>query len=711
MSGSSPERNLSGAREEDDSFLKSCKIAEIFHRPTHSSPLPRLSDKVKKRSSYPIHISEEPPREEDVSPMDSAEEMPQLFDFSEEPAMPILDNPATELNRAISSIRPERMDDLDLGDIITDLAANSNDSDDSCMIVEPPPIILEQKPLPKPDADDMKYNHKRNMIFGIYGKSQDKSSHKMVKETKSIFDVDESEGSIAVKVSSEEEDEELSSGSESDSTSSSSSCSELLSPLQVDDLEDSHGEKKPNLQCSNPPTSPESSDSSDSESSSSGPGTPPPTLAPEIPDSPPSSHSFRHRELKPLKRQDRPKVSKNKRKVEMASQTDFSPSMPLVHHISGGATPPMLIGFGMEPSKLNRGRPRKNPPMLEPEISSLGGLKREEQDEMEVEEEREPPLEDYNSSQGSKKKKGKLSVFFSAAKHWQKQQEKSNRRTEDNIYDFNDEEPDGSSEEPNEEVCDNRKHSKAAKSKLLKVRNKHKEGHHRKRRESQQKSHKVKNIHSHHLSERKRVKKQRKIVLSSDDDEEDKEKEVDEVKAKRNHKGKRERRVSNVAKDDCTQCRPVPHLANNKQEPVSDGEPARSQKPTEPAVQVKKTVIKKERKMLDAVQPVFELFGTSNNFADIGSTPGLIFSKKFCSLKPDTFWKEGGLKLIEEPTLKSEQLSSSSSQQQQQESKGSTFTTKASVKEMPSNGSSQSFPPAFVPKNQVGVFDTAIYEH
>ena len=695
MSGSSPERNPSGSREEDDTFLKSCKIAEIFHRPTHTSPLPRLSDKVKKRPNHPINISEEPPRE-DLSPMDSAEEMPQLFDFSEEPPMPILDNPANELNRAISSIRPERMDDLDLGDIITDLA-NSNDSDDSCMIVEPPPIIVEQKSLPKPDADDMKYNHKRNMIFGIYGKSQDKNSHKMVKETKSIFDVDESEGSIAVKVSSEDEE---SSGSESDSTSSSSSCSELLSPIQQVDLEDSHGEKKPNLQCSNPPTSAESSDSSDSESSSSGSGTPPPTLAPEIPDSPPHSHSSRHRELKPLKRQDRPKVSKNKKKVEMASQTDFSPSMPLVHHISGGATPPMLIGFGMEPSKLNRGRPRKNPPMLEPEISSLGGLKREEQEEDELEDEvdAQPPLEDY-SSQGSKKKKGKLSVFFSAAKHWQKQQEKSNRRTEDNIYDFNDEEPEGKSEELNDEVCDNRKHSKAAKSKLLKVRNKHKDGH-RKRRESQQKSHKVKNIHSHHLSERKRVKKQRKIVISSDDEEEG-EKEEDDLKAKRNHKGKRERRVSNVAKDDCTQCRTVPRLGN-KQEPVSDGETTRSQKETEPA-QVKKTVIKKERKTMDAVQPVFELFGTSNNFADIGSTPGLIFSKKFCSLKPDTFWKEdgqGGLKLMEEPTLKSEPLSSS---QQQQESKGSTFTTKASVKEMPSNGSSQSFPPAFVPKNQVNL--------
>ena len=684
---SSPERNPSGDQEEDDTYLKSCKIAEIFHKPNHTSPLPRISDKTKKRSSNPILTSEEPSRE-NVSPMDSAEEMPQLFDFSEEPVMPVLDNPATELNRAISSIRPERMDDLDLADIITDLA-NSNDSDDSCMIVEPPCIVAEEKlSPPKPDTDDMKYNHKRNMIFGIYGKSQDKNSHKMVKETKSIFDMEESEGSIAGKGSSDD-----SSGSESESgesTTSSSSCSELASPPLQLDLE-SQGEKKPNLQqCSNPPTSVESSDSSDSESSSSGPGTPPPTLAPEVLDSPPPpSHSPHHREMKPLKRQDRPKSSKSKRKVEMACQTDFSPS----HHISGAATPPRLIGFGMEPSKLNRGRPRKNPPMLEPEICSLGVLKKEEKEEEEEEEEDQPALADY-SSQGSKKKKkkkkGKLSVLFAAAKHWQKQQEKSqSRKVEQNVYDFEEEEAEGASEEVNDEVCDKRRHSKTAKTKTLKVRSKHKDNGHRRRGES----HRAKNIHSHHLSERKRAKKQKKVVISSED--EDEEAEADEVEGKRN--GKSGERASGAAKDDCTQCHTVPGLAN-KQEPASDEEAVRSQKQTESA---KKTVVKKERKTIDAVQPVFELFGTSNNFADIGSTPGLIFSKKFCNLKPDTFWKEGdsgGLKLLEEPSLKSEVLSTSGTQQ---ESKGSTFTTKASVKEMPSNGSSQSFPPAFVPKNQV----------
>ena len=189
------------------------------------------------------------------------------------------------------------------------------------------------------------------------------------------------------------------------------------------------------------------------------------------------------------------------------------------------------------------------------------------------------------------------------------------------------------------------------------------------------------------------------LPVRKEEDEEE-EKEEDEAKGKRREKGKRVRRVAKVAKDDCTQCQTVPRIAN-KQEPFSDGETAGSEKER---AQVKKTVIKKERKTMDAVQPVFELFGTSNNFADIGSTPGLIFAKKFCSLKPDTFWKEdgqAGLKLMsEEPTLKSEPLPSSS---QQQESKGSTFTTKASVKEMPSNGSSQSFPPAFVPKNQVNL--------
>merc|ERR1712242_384098 len=101
--------------------------------------------------------------------------------------------------------------------------------------------------------------------------------------------------------------------------------------------------------------------------------------------------------------------------------TDFLPALPLVQHGGGAATPPMLIGFGMEPSKLNRGRPRKNPPMLQPEIGSRGRLREEDEDS-------QTQSDDFTTSKPVKKKKGKLSVLFAAAKHWQKKQEKCSKR-------------------------------------------------------------------------------------------------------------------------------------------------------------------------------------------------------------------------------------------------------------------------------------------
>merc|ERR1712226_970404 len=77
-----------------------------------------------------------------------------------------------------------------------------------------------------------------------------------------------------------------------------------------------------------------------------------------------------------------------------------------------------------------------------------------------------------------KKKKGKLSVLFAAAKHWQKQQEKSAKIPVDNVYEFNEDEGepiDDTSDDPSDEPRDNIKHSKAAKSKFLKNRAKHKD--------------------------------------------------------------------------------------------------------------------------------------------------------------------------------------------------------------------------------------------
>merc|ERR1712083_605629 len=112
--------------------------------------------------------------------------------------------------------------------------------------------------------------------------------------------------------------------------------------------------------------------------------------------------------------------------------------------------------------------------------------------------------DDFTTSKPVKKKKGKLSVLFAAAKHWQKKQEKCSKRLEDTVYDFNDEDLADVSKEPCEDKRDITIHSKAVKTKLLKARAKHKD--HKKRKQNLEKSHKVRNIHSHHISDKKKGK-------------------------------------------------------------------------------------------------------------------------------------------------------------------------------------------------------------
>merc|ERR1712048_1388902 len=98
--------------------------------------------------------------------------------------------------------------------------------------------------------------------------------------------------------------------------------------------------------------------------------------------------------------------------------------------------------------------------------------------------------------------------------------------------------------------------------------------------------------------------------------------------------------------------------------------------------------------------------GTKNNFADCPNASGLIFPKQYCTLQPFEFWKEkettNAVLSVEErePIIK---LDCGTSNPPNVESKASsTFTTKASVKELPGNSNApQTFPPALVPRNQV----------
>merc|ERR1711915_587227 len=587
--------------------------------------------------------------------------------------------------------------------------------------------------------------HKQNLISGIYGKHYEKLGQKKNSSFEDeVEHFDSSSG--APKITSEH-----SAISDSDSfETSSSSCSEIYSPTRQDFPEVS--ESKLNMNISRQSSFEDSCENSGSDTTSSDDSMPPPLLEPQIPEfSRKKSNTISKPYSHVSKSKVRPKVSKTKRKVECGSQTietafsSFMPSPNQVNLVPSSSSanvtaPPMLIGFGTEASKLNRGRPRKNPPMLQPEIDT-------NTDQTETEALDQPcELEALQT----KRKKGKLSVLFTAAS-WQRQKEKK-RNTEDSIYEFHDdasekEEVQGNSsdsEDSNLDCCDI-KHSKLMKSKFLKERFKMKSLKKRNMAASQP-FYKHKRVHSlpHNMAERKRLQKHKKIIISSDEeDTKFKFNQSKEKKARKLHKAKRGKKSIKLG-DNCIKCQEVTMQSSTAQEAASESS-AQEILPTnveegfsdssfahhspqnrnadfmKSNIQTlehdtdasciiddatKPELIKDEMKDPEPETPkVFEPFSTVNNFETFGTfgkVSGLIFSKQYCTLKPDAFWKRSKKRINadeNETVLKSE-IHLSGLKPDTQSS--STFTTKASLKEMPSNQcSSQTFPVDFVPRNQV----------
>jgi histone-lysine N-methyltransferase ASH1L len=758
LSGSSPERedapiidNLQeiSQSKRDSNFAKSCKISEIYRSGLSNASSHKSTDKthVKKK----VNTSKPAPCDFNVcddSQNDTKsrefESMPQLYDFSSEKPMPVLPANYTENHRTLSSMLVDAPpSELDLHSETKDNGGKDDtESDDSCMILETPERIgfnlfrKDYKVVDQSFSDDLKYKHKQNVISGIYGKSHDKSAQKKDSSFDEDMDTLDSSSS-APKLASEQ-----SAVSDSDSIeTSSSSCSEPYSPIpqEYPDVTESHQ----NINITQTTSFEDSCENSGADTTSSDDSTPPPLLEPQIPEySRKKSSPISKSPVFKTKHKGRPKGSKNKKKVECGSQTiesafdTFLSSSSQVHLVPTGSistvtSPPMLIGFGTEASKLNRGRPRKNPPMLQPEIET--NIEHREDDSFEKSDEVETTQ--------TKKKKGKLSVLFAAAKHWQRQQEKK-KMAEENIYEFREEASDkdkvldesSESENSDPETCDI-KHSKVVKSKFFKNRLKLKEY-----KKSNLPSSEV--FHKHRISEKKRLQKHKKIIISSDEDDnkydtfQSKEKKLRKV-----HKVKRTKKSVKLG-DNCIQCQEVTmhchknqnpaseitiqeNLTANVEEVFSDSSIAQQSPQTindnlmESTIQTidpdtdascvmddiaKPEIIKNEMKEPEP-EKVYEPFSTVNNFETFGTfgkVSGLIFSKQYCTLKPDAFWKRSKKKVSteeRETVLKSETYQPGPKPDTQS---SSTFTTKASLKEMPSNqGSSQTFPVDFVPRNQV----------
>ncbi len=97
---------------------------------------------------------------------------------------------------------------------------------------------------------------------------------------------------------------------------------------------------------------------------------------------------------------------------ELGGQGSFEPSS--VACVPGSTTPPRLFGFGSEPCKLNRGRPRKNPPMLKPAVGA-----NEEEGASSANESDSVAAPTVPKVKKLRRKRDKLSVLYKVAKHWQ----------------------------------------------------------------------------------------------------------------------------------------------------------------------------------------------------------------------------------------------------------------------------------------------------
>ena len=622
-----------------------------------------------------------------------------------------------------------------------------DDSDSDVMILETvsrtPHNLSPGISNNKMSSEDSEYKHKQNLISGIYGKTSDKISPRKVesnavaeKHLRDLASPDLSEQSG----NSDDDDsgDDLDEDDNSDSSSSSSSGSEAADPEPA--VVTAGTSCSDDLICDN---SVENNSSSDVSSEDS---LPPPLLEPQVPEVKRivKSKKIISRAKDKFKHNSRAKTKslKNKQKVECGSQTEetaftsssilppsspssfsSSPSPSPIHNLvekesfpSLAPAPPLLFGVGTQRSKHNRGRPRKNPPTLQPEISSqyeeLPAIVPGEMTEpMSVDNSADDASEEAVEEK-SKVKKGKLSVLFAAAKHWQRTQESKKLRNDlyeftDDVSDKNKDSSSASSESDQDSsptACDTN-HSKVYKQKSKKSKHKPRllaapvplQKYKRagftqiKSPSCPIKTEKIKSIQS-------------KEMISSESELETKLATSHHSAKKTKHRKPLLSRPSSSSAGDVQD-----NFFNNLSEKVAkkvDKKPSFTPAESDasscvddlahPPQQMKRD-LKSETKP-SQLPVVYQQFSTKINNS-FGKTSGLIFSKKFCTLKPDAFWKKSRRKLsidegLRETKSELQHHQSDVKQEHQQppssSSSSGSVATKASLKEMPN-----------VPRNQV----------
>ena len=371
-----------------------------------------------------------------------------------------------------------------------------------------------------------------------------------------------------------------------------------------------------------------------------------------------------------VKEDKKKKYFRKQGRVECGSQTELCPSSPVSRTrplsspddlVTQSAAPPVLFGFGFKEPRHKRGRPRKNPPTLQPELPVPGEL--------------EPVTSDASASaeescqekEEAKFVTGKPTVYFpssSSKPFFKKSKDVERKRHDDGVYEFTDDSnaapeyrlgPSSASESEDfrSKICD-RKHSKAPSYKGRK-----KDKNDASLSPLEPVKDRGRSFHGKSIRESGIQKASSFSGLVS------KEKE-----RKRGHQtGQRDRSDHDEmdSVDNSEPSRPNSRVTDSESSSIRDYSERFK----------KKVVLKGEKK--PATQQVFRQFSTKVN-QNFGKTTDLIFPKRFCTLKPDAFWK------IKKRRSSGDDITIKPENQVDLKDNSATnsVATKASLKEMPS---------------------------
>ena len=303
------------------------------------------------------------------------------------------------------------------------------------------------------------------------------------------------------------------------------------------------------------------------------------------------------------------------------------------------ATPPVLRDSADDVTQ-NRGRPRKNPPMLKPALANADhndGEVSEESDSDDVVDV-QPSTTRGESSERSHKKKDKLSIFYAVAR---------NRKNQSTSRDFDRNSESMSQQSSDDEHRYKKSHKSERREKKVSSMQQHK----------QSKQHRRDNNSEQVKRKGKKHKRTTERVETPDSGAEQETK-----SSRRKHKQKRERRKS--GREEFFQCdspsRESRHISSEfKKRPASSmgiarsSEPLREELPAERPASTQPQDTPRYRSdgkesPSSIVKPQFLSIFTHktgetkmvNHFASSDPNAVLVFPRKFCNLKPVKFWKK-----------------------------------------------------------------------